>query len=451
VRARVVAVLVSLLLAAAVRLPRLGTPGLTPAEQTAFVESQGLSTKVPLPSGRALAAEALPRRSTPPSLGPAGLALWARAAGTSETALRLPSALSGVLAAVLAALFAGRLAGPRAAAWAGGFVALSPIHTLASRTAGPEAPLVLLLLLALLLLAKVESAGSYAHSAALGLTVGLLAVSGVAAFAALALVAVAWLALRADRRPAASLATAVALVVVGVAAHLGPARSPLDYGEIPSWVPETTASGILRCAGASFTRMAGLEYHLVVSHARYVVPLTGLFVALMTLGGARVPARWRGLLVVGALLPFALGAAVALATGRVAPLQATRLLAALPSLALLVAAGLALLRGWRAWAAGAAVVGTLVAFLWLALARPGHGTSATRSVAREVARCRAGVVAVQRPLDLLSLAAWGLPGPFLLRTPGAPLPAGTAIVLGSSSACVSGGATCGALPQCPTD
>ncbi len=77
-----------------------------------------------------------------------------------------------------------------------------------------------------------------------------------------------------------------------------------------------------------------------------------------------------------------------------------------------------------------AVGGTVVAFLALALARPGYETSPTQATAREVARCRTGLVAVQRPLDLLSLAAWDVPGPFVLRTPTAPPPAGPAIVVG---------------------
>ena len=282
--------------------------------------------------------------------------------------MRLPAAVAGLLAAALAALVAGALAGRRAAAWAGVLVALSPIHTLASREASPEAPLVFLLLAALSLLLRVERTGGRGTAALLGLALGLLASSGVVAFAAVALFPPAWLLLRADRRSAAAVALVVAAVVVGVGAVLGLAHSPLDSGEIPTWVP-ATASGIPRCTGASFTRVAGLEYHLAVSHARYVIPLTALFVGLMALGAARLPARPRGLLVAGAALPFALGAALALLTGRVMPLQATRLLAALPFVALLMAAGLASLRGWRAGSLGR-LVAARVAFLGLALGRP---------------------------------------------------------------------------------
>ena len=330
-------------------------------------------------------------------------------------------------------------------------MALSPIHTFASRQAGPEAPLVLVLLLALALLARVEESGGLLSATALGPALAALAASGVTAFAAIAVLLLAWLPLRADRRPAAGLAAAVAVATIAGAALLGLARSPLDFGEIPSWVPDTTASGAVRCAGASFTRVAGLEYHLVVSQARHVLPLTALFVGLMAWGAARLPRRVRVLLVGGAALPFLLGFALALAAGRVTPLQAHRLLAALPFVALLMATGLASLRGWRVWAVGVAVGGTVVAFLALALARPGYETSPTQATAREVARCRTGLVAVQRPLDLLSLAAWDVPGPFLLLTPTAPPPAGPAILVGPSSTCVSGGATCGPLPACPAD
>jgi len=451
------ALVACLLLAAATRLPGLGAQGLSVAEQAAFVESQGFSTRAVLPDERRIESAALPRQSglvdiaraaTVPPLHAVSLALWTRGAGTSETAMRLPAAVSGLLAAVLAALVAGALAGRRAVAWAGVLVAVSPIHTLASREAGPEAPLVFLLLAALALLPRVERTGGRGTAALLGLALALLVSSGVVAFAAVALVPPAWLLLRADRRSAAAVTLGVAAVAVGGGALLGLARSPLDFGEIPTWIPEATASGILRCTGASFTRVAGLEYHLAVSHARYVIPLTALFVGLMALGASRLPARLRGLLVAGAALPFALGAALALVTGRVMPLQATRLLAALPFVALLMAAGLASLRGWRAWIAGATVGGALVAFLALALARPDYETSPRQAVARGVAGCRGTVVAVQRPLDLLALAAWGVPGPFVLRSPGALPPDGPALVVGPSATCASGGASCAPFPAC---
>ena len=113
------------LLAAAVRLPGRGARSLGAAEQTAFVESQGHSTRAVVPIDRSLSADALTRRSgllevgrgaSGPPLHAVGLALWTRAAGTSETALRVPSELAGALAAALAALVAGQIAGPWAAA-----------------------------------------------------------------------------------------------------------------------------------------------------------------------------------------------------------------------------------------------------------------------------------------------------------------------------------------------
>ena len=55
-------------------------------------------------------------------------------------------------------------------------------------------------------------------------------------------------------------------------------------------------------------------------------------------------------------------------------------------------------------------------------------------------------MAVQRPLDLLALAAWGVPGPFVLRSPGALPPDGPALVVSPSATCASGGATLRALP-----
>ncbi len=450
-RALPIAVLASLLLAAAVRLPSLGRRSLASAEQAAFVESRGFSTTAVIPDGRPLDAPALPRRSGPTPLDAAALAWWTGLAGASETALRSPSALAGVLTAVLVALVAARLAGLRGAAWAGALVALSPIHALASRQVGSESPLVALLALALLLLIRIEASPARSEAIALGLLLGTLAADGTAAPAGFALLAVAWLALRADRRPSAILAGAAGLVVCTGAALAGRLRSPLDFGAIPSWVPEATVAGIVRCAGASFTQVAGLEYHLVVSRALEVIPLTALFVGVMALGASRVDLRTRALLAAGAALPFLLGLALAPALGRVTPLQAHRMLAGLPFVAVLMAVGLAALRGWRAWVAGAAVGGTVAAFLALALLRPARETSPTALTAREVALCRASRVVADRPLDLLTLAAWGVPGPFSLHAPTTSLPPGPAVRVGPSSACVAGGAACGVLPPCPTD
>ncbi len=441
----------AVLLAAAVRLPDLGGRSLASAEQATFADSQGFSTAAAIPEGHLLDAAMLPRRSGPGALDAAALAWWTRVAGASETALRLPSALAGVLAAAMVALVAARLAGARAAAWAGALVALSPIHTLASRQAGPESALVAAVALALLLLLRIEASAARWEAIALGLLLGALAANGTAGPTAFALLAIAWLALRRDCRPSAVLAGAAGLVVFAGAALTGRARSPLEFGAIPSWVPETTATGMLRCAGASFTRVAGLEYHLVFSRALEVVPLTAFFVGLMALGAARLGRRTGGLLAAGAGLPFLLGLALAPAIGRVTPLQAHRMLPGLPFVAVLVAVGLASLRGWRSWAGGVVVGGAVAAFLALALVRPGTEVSPTWHTAREIAVCREGPVVVDRALDLLTLAAWGVPGPFSLRAPTSSFPAGAAVRVGPTSACVAGGASCGALAACPSD
>jgi hypothetical protein len=270
-----------------------------------------------------------------------------------------------LLAAALVAFVASRLAGARAGFWAAGLLALSPIHLSASRASQPAALLVLLLLAALALATGVEATSGRWRAACAGVALGALLACGVAGFAAVALATLVWLAWGLDRRTLAIL-TLAAACTVAAGALTGLARSPLDYGQLPTWIPETTPVGVVRCAGASFTRMLGLEYQLVVSHARYLLPLTALFVVLMARGASRLRARPRWLLLAGALIPFVVGAAMALVTGRVAPLQADRLLAALPFVVLLLGCGLASLHGVRAWAAGSVVVGSLAAFMALA-------------------------------------------------------------------------------------
>jgi hypothetical protein len=450
VRTVPLAVVGSLLLAGAARLPALGERSLATVEQAVLVESQRFSSIAVLPVERLLDARALPRSNGPMPADAAAIALWTRLAGASEAALRLPSALAGVLTAALVALVAAGLGGPRAAAWAGALVALSPLHVLASRQAGSDAAVVLALVLALLLLLRVEESGGRAGAGALGLCLGASVASGWAAAVPFALGAVAWLGSRAGRGLAAALAGASGLLVAVVAAAAGVVRSPIDLA-VPSWVPDTTAAGIVRCTGASFTRIAGVEYHFVVSRALEAIPLTAAIVATMAWGVARLPRRPRVLLVAAAGLPFLVGVALAAATGRVAPLQAHRMLPALPFAALLAAQGLASLRGLRAWAAGALVGGSVAASLGLALALGVHETSPTRAAALEVARCRPETVAVERPLDLLALAAWEVPGPYFLLGPAASAPPGPSVRVGPSSACVAAGASCAAFPACPTD
>jgi hypothetical protein len=186
------------------------------------------------------------------------------------------------------------------------------------------------------------------------------------AFAAASTLCVAWLALEPRRRAQAGLAASLALAVVVALALAGHARSPLDYGAYASSLPRTTPESLVRCSGASFTRLLGLEYHLAFPQARYALPLTLAFVALMVRGGMQLPPRAKGLLVTGALAPFSLAAVLAVTTGTVAPLQADGLLAALPFTAQLLGAGIASIPGRAGWAAGLAVVGLLVFFLALA-------------------------------------------------------------------------------------
>ena len=236
------------------------------------------------------------------------LCLVLAAAARVPSSAHLPTAAAGAFAAPLAAIVAAQIAWPRAALFAGLLLALSPIHALASRQAAPEALLVTSLLIALWLLALLDRHGRSALAIALGLVVGGLLACGVAAFAAVATLLPSWLAWRRERRAAASLSAVVALAVVAAAGFLGLARSPFDYGEIPAWMPATTLDRAVRCTGSSFTRVIGLEYHLVVSHSSHLLPLTALFVALMVRGAIRLPARPRGLLLAGALLPFVLGA-----------------------------------------------------------------------------------------------------------------------------------------------
>lgn len=448
------------LVAFVLRLPALGRPSLSSAEQRVLAESQGLDPSEPLPEDAPVSPDALSRREGLGSIARAArssplyttaLASWSRKAGASEEALRRPSAVGGVATVAVVATIAALLAGPWAAGAAGLLTALSPIHMLASREAGPGAAAVLLLASALWLTLRTDLDGSPSRAIVLGGLLGLCAL-GPPPLIALALLQLAWLAGSSRHRREWGIAAGVAALVVGLAWGGGLLRPPLEDGASLGWVPETTLLGVVRCAGASFTRVAGLEYHLVVPHARHVAPLTLLVVAVALRGASRLDLRRRWLLLGGAGLPFALGAVLALWSGSVAPLQSHRLLPALPFLMVLTGVGLASLNRWPGWIARGLVVCATAVFVALALAAPPRETSPRQSLARTIGGCRApeAVVSVQRPLDVFALAAWRLPGPLWLRSSAGPPPPDPSVRIEPSSTCVAGiPSHCPAFPRCP--
>jgi hypothetical protein len=286
-----------------------------------------------------------------------------------EPAARLASVLAGAVSVAVVGLMAGRLAGPRGAAAAALLLALSPIHTLASREAAPGVVLVLLVALSFWLALEVD-ADTRPHRAIIhGLLVGALA-SASAAGLGLALLQLAWLAVRRGGRRATAISSGAAVAVIALAGGLGLLTSPLTEGAEVVWAPATTLLGMVRCAGASFTRVAGLEYQLVFSHARFLAPLTLVFIVVALLGARALPTRTRALFLGGMGVPFAAGALLALLTGRVTPLQAGRMIAALPPLVALMAVGLASLRGWRLAVTAGLLVGATTLSLTLALVAP---------------------------------------------------------------------------------
>ena len=451
------------LLALALRLPDLGSRSLVSAEQTALAESQGLDPWTDLAEDEPVTAQGLRRRVGVRAVArgsrffpihSAALALWSRQAGTSEAALRLPSAIAGTVTVALVVWVTLLVTGLQAAAVAGLLVALSPLHTLASREAALGPPLLMVLVLALGLAVRLDGeTRSLVVAAAHGLTLGLLAI-GPAAFAVAAVLQIAWLATRPERRPAAAVSTLVALAVVAVAGWSGLLRSPLAEGSDLDWVPATTVLGLIRCAGASFTRVAGLEYHLLSAHARSFAPLSVLILSLVVLGARTLTPHRRWLFLGGMVAPFAVGAFVSLVTGSVAPLQAWRMLPAVPFVAVLAGAGVASLgRGSSRAAAGLVLLST-GGFLAVALGAPSQEGSPTHALSREITRCRPpdATTSVERKLDLLSLAAWQVPGPLLLQ--GAPTPSANerTIRVDPLSACARGFASaCGSLPACQPD
>jgi hypothetical protein len=152
--------------------------------------------------------------------------------------------------------------------------------------------------------------------------------------------------------------------------------------------------------------------------------------------------------------PFAVGASLSIVTGSVAPLQAWRMLPAVPFVAVLAAAGVASLGRWRSRAAAGLVLLSTGGFLALALGAPSQEGSPTHALSREIARCRPpnAATSVERKLDLLSLAAWQVPGPLLLQAAPTPSANERTIRVEPLSACARGFVSgCESLPACPPD
>jgi hypothetical protein len=448
------------LLAAAARLPAIAARGLTQEEKAGFVTSQGLDPEA-MPRGgqavdaagfrRAVSALASARLSPRDPVPTLVLAAWTRVAGLSEPALRLPFALAGAACAALAAAAGGAVGGAGIAWLAGMLLALSPLLTAASIEIGPDPVHALLVCASLWAVLRAERAGGWRPAVLLGLTAGLLLGSGVIGPVALALLSLAWLAWPRERRGEAGLSAASAAATLLLLAALGLSRSPLHPLDTPAWVPQTTVSGLLRCTGASLTRVAGIEYHLLVPHARYALPATLAFAALAVAGARRIRPRLAVLLACGALLPPVLAMAGALALGRVTPLQAHRLLPALPFVALLMAVGTGTLAGARCRLASALGMAVVATGLTLVLAAPGDPTPPLRATAEVVTRCLPprALVTVRRPLDAVALAAWGVAGPFSHRAaPDAPAPS-RAIEVSWLGPCAHGLACLG-VPPCAT-
>jgi 4-amino-4-deoxy-L-arabinose transferase-like glycosyltransferase len=82
------------------------------------------------------------------------LAIWVRMAGISETAVRFPSAVAGVLAIPLIYLLARRVVGPVAGLFSAGLLAISPYHVWYSQEAKMYSLVVLLALASTLALAE---------------------------------------------------------------------------------------------------------------------------------------------------------------------------------------------------------------------------------------------------------------------------------------------------------
>ncbi|CAN5621895.1 hypothetical protein BH23CHL2_BH23CHL2_06040 [soil metagenome] len=88
------------------------------------------------------------------------LAVWIRVAGISETAVRFPSAVAGVLALPAIYLLGRRLAGPQAGLISAGLLAFSPYHIWYSQEAKMYSIIALLAILSTLLLVEAISSGN---------------------------------------------------------------------------------------------------------------------------------------------------------------------------------------------------------------------------------------------------------------------------------------------------
>ena len=269
---------------------------------------------------------------------------WTSLAGTSETALRLPSVVAAALAAAAAVVLGRRLLGPGAGLLAGFLVGASPFVVIWSQQARSYA-LALLAVTAsgLALAAALERPGRarwavYAVVAAVSLLVHPFAALVLPAHALAALV----------RRPPWPAALA-AFVAVAAAAAAVLAETGSRNEELTAWIPEPDAGEVASAL-------------LLVCGFTPIPLVTGAFglLALWRRGD-----RWQAaLLGVWAVGPFAATLAVSVVSR---PVFASRyLIVAVPAFALLTAAWAAGARRQLAVAALTAIftVSAVVIVLW---------------------------------------------------------------------------------------
>ncbi|MEZ4521052.1 MAG: glycosyltransferase family 39 protein [Thermomicrobiales bacterium] len=181
------------------------------------------------------------------------LAVWIRIAGISETAVRFPSAVAGILAIPAIYLLARRLAGPQAGLIAAGLLAINPYHLWYSQEAKMYSIVALLSILSTFLLVEGLMHGDRRVWVGYAVATTFMFYTHVATvliFAAQALFVLAtyrnW---RDQQRTLLVVASVLTLPYLPIALW----AAKVVGGEVPTWHGDVSLTGAIRTIGTRFT------------------------------------------------------------------------------------------------------------------------------------------------------------------------------------------------------
>ena len=334
------------------------------------------------------------------------LAAWVRLAGISEIAVRLPSAVAGVLTLLAVYILARRLAGRQAGLLATGLLAISPYHIWYSQETKMYAIVALLAVVSTLLLVEALDSGDrrlWIGYVFVTTVMFYTHVASVLIFGAHALFVFAmWRTWKQQQRTILIVAAALTLPYVPIALW----AVKVVGGDVPTWHADLSLGAALRRVGVQFTTFRSTPE--VEFRAGWLYFLTAAGTAVWLL--ARPSRRAVGLLLLSLTAIPILG--IWFVSLRNSVFSDRYIIGALPAYFILVAIGLAYLARARRGTLPAIVLATLlVVYTWFPVTDVNRSTIAQKedwrsAYARVAERAEPNDVFLMHPGYIISTLAY---------------------------------------------